>query len=452
MKKIFGLIIITLCLFVAGCSDEENDTTVPELGIDNSGVIFTAAGGTGTIELKALGATAIADQDWFTVSVSGKTITVTASPNTTINGRTGQVIIKQDGLKRTVPVTQTGNKAPDPEVTEVRMPIEASETFIAVACEMPFTATTDAEWLTTQVKGDTLILKTKDNSGQPIRTTTVTLIAGTFNVPITVTQEGIVLIPESTDTILSNDGETLKIAVEASGNFTAKSNVSWLTVAKGSNYVNLTAEANPTTNPRNAVVTLSLDGYNVEINVVQRLYIYTDYLGTWRLDAKSKKDGSAVSLELKVVEKVKGSSYLVYGWGGSSLATDFPITMDFTAADGTIKVDNQDNMGKDEDGYQVAFMGAIANSSIISGTFTCIISQRTGNTVTWITQKINLGPLVGVGYHFKKPDNWYSYNVDPVTTDMKMTKISSSTNGMNIKPILKTNLPATFAVNAANEE
>ena len=79
MKKIFGLIIITLCLFVAGCSDEENDTTVPELGIDNSGVIFTAAGGTGTIELKALGATAIADQDWFTVSVSGKTITVTAS-------------------------------------------------------------------------------------------------------------------------------------------------------------------------------------------------------------------------------------------------------------------------------------------------------------------------------------------------------------------------------------
>lgn len=111
MKKIFSLLIMTLCLFMAGCSDEENDTTVPQLGIDNSGVIFTAAGGTGTIELKVAGATATADKDWFTVSVSGKTITVTASPNTTISGRTGQVIIKQDGLERTVPVTQTGNRA-----------------------------------------------------------------------------------------------------------------------------------------------------------------------------------------------------------------------------------------------------------------------------------------------------------------------------------------------------
>lgn len=43
---------------MAGCSDEENDTTVPQLGIDNSGVIFTAAGGTGTIELKVAGVTA----------------------------------------------------------------------------------------------------------------------------------------------------------------------------------------------------------------------------------------------------------------------------------------------------------------------------------------------------------------------------------------------------------
>lgn len=448
MKKIFSLLIMTLCLFMAGCSDEENDTTVPQLGIDNSGVIFTAAGGTGTIELKVAGATATADKDWFTVSVSGKTITVTASPNTTISGRTGQVIIKQDGLERTVPVTQTGNRAPDPEMTEVMMPIEASETFISVASEMPFTATTDAEWLTTQVKGDTLILKTTSNKAQPIRHTTVTLSAGTFSVSITVTQDGIVLIPETTDAILSNDGETLKIAVETSGNFTVKSNASWLTVAKGSNYVTLTTEANPTTNPRNAVVTLSLDGYNVEINVVQRLYIYTDYLGTWRLDAKSKKDGSAVILELTVVEKVKGSSYLVYGWGGSSLATDFPITMDFTAANGTIKVDNQENIGTDKDGYQVGFTGATSQYSIITGTFTCIISQRTGNTVTWITQSVQSGPLVGVGYHFKKPDSWYSYNVDPVTTDMKMTKISSSTSGMNIK----TNSPVAFAVNAISEE
>lgn len=427
MKKLFYIFSLCLLAFAIGCSDGENDTTVPELGIESSGVIFSVLGGTGTIELKAPGATATADQDWFTVSVSGKTITVTASPNNTVNGRTGLVLIKQNGLERVVPVTQSGNRAPAPEVTEIMMPIKASEAFVFVDCEIPFTVTSQADWLTARVMGDTLVLKTADNSGHPIRTTTVILTSGTFNVPVTVTQDGIVLIPENTDVVLSNDGETLKVSVEASGTFTAKSSASWLSVSKGSNYVNITAEKNPGTAARTAVVTLSLDGYNVEIKVTQRLYIYTDYLGTWRLNAKSRKDGSAVTLEVKIVEKVAGTSYLVYGWGGSDLVTNFPFTMNFTAADGTIRVENQENIGTDEEGNQVAFTGATKDYSISLGKYTCMISQRKGNIVTWITQN----DIIGVGYHFKKPNSWYSYNADPVTTDMTMTRISSVTSGIN---------------------
>lgn len=430
MKKLFYIFSFCLLAFAIGCSDGENDVTVPELGIENSGVIFSVLGGTGTIELKAPGATATADQDWFTVSVSGKTITVTASPNSTVNGRTGLVLIKQNGLERAVPVTQSGNRAPAPEVTEIMMPVRASEAFIFVDCEIPFTATSQADWLTTHVMGDTLVLKTADNIGHPVRTTTVTLTSGTFNVPVTVTQDGIVLIPESTDVILSNDGETLKVAVEASGTFTAKSDASWLSVTKGSNYVNLVAQKNPGTTVRTAVVTLSLDGYNVEIHVTQRLYIYTDYLGTWKLNAKAQKDASTVTLELKVVEKVAGTSYSVYGWGGSEWATDFPITMDFITADGTLKIDNQENLGTNEDGYQIAFTGATSEYGVLPGKFTCMISQRTGNVVTWTPQNSPYGQVVGVGYHFKKPDGWYSYNIDPITTNMTMTKISSATSGI----------------------
>lgn len=454
MKKIFSLLIMTLCLFLTGCSDEENDTTVPELGIDNSGVIFKAAGGTGTIELKAPGATATADQDWFTVSLSGKTITVTASPNNSITGRTGQVIIEQNGLKRSVPVTQTGNKAPDPEVTEILLPIEAGETVILVDSDMPFTAATEADWLSTRVSGDSLILKATDNRAQPIRKTTVTITSTIFKVSVDVTQDGIVLIPENTDVILSNDGETLKVSVEASGTFTAKSSASWLSVSKGSNYVNLIAQKNTGATARTAVVTLSLDGYNVEINVTQRLYIYTDYLGTWKLNAKSKSDGSTVTLEVEIVEKVAGTSYLVYGWGGSSLAKDFPFTMDFNASTGKLSVQNQPSLGVDAEGNKPGFTGATAEYGVITGSYTCMESKRTGNTITWVMGTVSNGPLVGVGYHFIKvgTTSWYSYNVDPITTNMTMTKISSSTNGMNVQSVLKTDSQTISPVKAIAEK
>lgn len=174
MKKIFSLLITTLCLFVAGCSDNENDSNIPELGIESSEVIFTAGGGEGKITVAVPNVTAKADQEWFTVSVSGNVVKVVASENRDVNGRTGQVILTSGNLKRTVPVTQYGITIKT-NPSEIILAGAGDEQKVEIVCDIPVTVQASDSWISATQVGDSLIIKAGANDAIKTRKGTIKL-------------------------------------------------------------------------------------------------------------------------------------------------------------------------------------------------------------------------------------------------------------------------------------
>ena len=174
MKKIFSLLITTLCLFLAGCSDNENNSTIPELGIESSEVIFGAGGGEGTITVAVPNIAAKADQDWFTVSVSGNVVKVVASENRDVNGRTGQVILTSGELKRTVPVTQYGLTIKT-SPSEIILAGAGDEQQVEIVCDIPVTVETSDSWISATQTGDTLTVKAGANEAIKTRKGTIKL-------------------------------------------------------------------------------------------------------------------------------------------------------------------------------------------------------------------------------------------------------------------------------------
>ena len=174
MKKIFSLLIMTLCLFLAGCSDNENNSNIPELGIESSEVIFGAGGGEGSITVVVPNVTAKADKDWFTVSVSGNVIKVVASENRDVNGRTGQVILTSGNLKRTVPVTQYGLSIKT-NPSEIILAGAGDEQQVEIICDIPVKVEASDSWINATQVGDTLIVKAGANEAIKTRKGTVKL-------------------------------------------------------------------------------------------------------------------------------------------------------------------------------------------------------------------------------------------------------------------------------------
>lgn len=174
MKKIFSLLTMTLCLFLAGCSDNENNSTIPELGIESSEVIFGAGGGEGTITVAVPNIAAKADQDWFTVSVSGNVVKVVAAENRDVNGRTGQVILTSGELKRTVPVTQYGLTIKT-SPSEIILAGAGDEQKVEIVCDFPVTVETSDSWISATQAGDTLTVKAGANEAIKTRKGTIKL-------------------------------------------------------------------------------------------------------------------------------------------------------------------------------------------------------------------------------------------------------------------------------------
>ncbi len=66
MKKLLNIFILTLCMLIAGCDNDDSKRI--RIEGHQSDVTFKAAGGTGSIRIEATGdVTAVADADWCTI-------------------------------------------------------------------------------------------------------------------------------------------------------------------------------------------------------------------------------------------------------------------------------------------------------------------------------------------------------------------------------------------------
>lgn len=109
MRYLLNICAFALCILFVGCSDDDGMPTT-ELEVLSNTAKFDAAGGEGKILVQSPSSiTAVTEEDWCNVSVSGMTVNVVVPVNTTIMGRTAMVAISAGGETLRVPVYQAGD-------------------------------------------------------------------------------------------------------------------------------------------------------------------------------------------------------------------------------------------------------------------------------------------------------------------------------------------------------
>jgi hypothetical protein len=178
MKKIFIIQTLLLLIFLAGCSDSNyKDFADSQLKIESSDINFSAMGGTGEIVVAENETfTATSDKDWCNLSISGKVISVTATPNMSISGRTARITVKSNNKINYVSVTQTSISL-SIETDNISISGRGDEARITYSTEAEMTIGNIADsWLTASVDGNEIVFEATPNpSLTSTRSTTVIL-------------------------------------------------------------------------------------------------------------------------------------------------------------------------------------------------------------------------------------------------------------------------------------
>lgn len=193
MKKMYMLLLLLAAgLTFTACSDDDIDNPYARestIVVEKSNLDFTAAGGTGTVSVNvAQGVTAKSSVSWATPTVNGAEITVTVEPSTTAYGRTGLITIYNGKDSTQVNVHQSGVifRGDIPENWALKN--DAEDLRFTVVHTGEITIESDADWVTGEVVGDTIILHAAANTSGAGRQTEVRIKCGSVTKTITVVQ------------------------------------------------------------------------------------------------------------------------------------------------------------------------------------------------------------------------------------------------------------------------
>lgn len=158
--------------------------------IQADGVEFDAHGGTQEIAVKNALPFKVVLKDgvsWLTARVDGSTLVLTTKTNYTRSELKTTVKLVSEGLESEFTVKQSGI-ALTPEKTSLVMYNAGDEVKVMVNSTLPFEATSDQDWLTITPGKDFITLTAPDNSGEALRSATVTLTSESLTATINVTQ------------------------------------------------------------------------------------------------------------------------------------------------------------------------------------------------------------------------------------------------------------------------
>jgi len=220
------------------------------------------------------------DQNWLTMSSSSgsgnSTITLTAQANVSAEKRSATIIISDTGSNSQVVVVTQDGATPVLTVSTNTLTVGALQgntTSVDIASNMNWATASSQSWLSVSSPNgsgnSTLTLTANYNPTISTRTATVTISGTGINpVIITVTQSaGAAVLSVSSNSLemASQVNSTSSFVIYSNIGWTATSDQSWLTLNtnSGSNSATiiLTAQANQSTETRNAIVTVS--GNNV---------------------------------------------------------------------------------------------------------------------------------------------------------------------------------------------
>lgn len=152
-KIIFSIMAAAAALMPAACSDDEGSVSESVPVVESSDLTFDATASQGSISLLVDGVEAESAADWCSVSVSGRTATVSVPANAGISARSTAVILTYAGDQTIVPVTQKGLTF-TLGATELTFASVGGTDTVGVYSQMPLEVTASAEWLTASLTDD----------------------------------------------------------------------------------------------------------------------------------------------------------------------------------------------------------------------------------------------------------------------------------------------------------
>ena len=177
MKKILNIYLLSvLCICLAGCSDD--DDVEAGLKVLKSDVAFSSIQGSGSIEVAGEGqVTAISDESWCKVTVSGNIVKVDVTDNNDILGRTAIVTITASNGTAMVGVTQEGLKFSVP-VSNLKFKYDGSTSEILVdnTNNLDYEVNlSDESWLHFAIEGNKIIFTADETTTISPRTVSVSI-------------------------------------------------------------------------------------------------------------------------------------------------------------------------------------------------------------------------------------------------------------------------------------
>lgn len=176
MKKIFSILFLALgLLVVASCSDDETANPYAHestIAVDSSQVLFGASAATGSVHVNSpQGVTKVeSSQPWCTATVNGNQIDVTVTQNDSYEGRAAQLTIySAAGDYVQVTVQQMGFVLQLSAGNSISVGDEAATHAYGMKHNTEVTFSTDEDWMSATVVGDSLKITFAENTTQNMR-------------------------------------------------------------------------------------------------------------------------------------------------------------------------------------------------------------------------------------------------------------------------------------------
>lgn len=227
---------------------------------------------------------------WIEVSpTSGNagtsTLSINVSPNTSINERTGNVILSVGGKQRIqIPIRQRGIYI-ETKQTELSFGAAGGKNTIDVESNTTWTVASMPEWISVDPVNGTangiITVTAQDNPYTTSRTGTIRLTQTGVNVEalVNVTQKGKTFDVNTTTLNFNDKQETQNVSIETDGTWTATTSDNWIKVsptsATGNSELAITVNENTNDNERSGNVIVTMGDKSATINIVQKGKYFT---------------------------------------------------------------------------------------------------------------------------------------------------------------------------------
>lgn len=200
MKKIAYLFIIAAAALTLSCKKENaaKYESTPKLDIVSAELEFMPNAAEGKVVVNTQAAvTAVSDREWCVPSVSGNTVTLSITANTSKLSRYAMLNLKAGGAVLDLSVIQYGEVLGGfSEITDITAPVAGDIIEIPITTNVEVLLETEADWVHPSFSEGTLTIKIDPNTEPQTRFTSVSYSAGSSQGSFDVTQYPELVKPE----------------------------------------------------------------------------------------------------------------------------------------------------------------------------------------------------------------------------------------------------------------